>query len=237
MLAIQGFDGDWIEAIIVVIVLVGSALSALAKAIANKMRKPQAPDSVELDTESPEPMPARRRLPIPPVARPLSRPIERRVVVRTQTPQAASSQQEKRTEYEFEVALPEAVRPLVEMLLDKTADEAEERPKPAPPPPPRVSRPRPRRPRPDRPKLAQPGTPAVTEGEARLRDIAEREERQAQRLEKRIGHVETHVAPAVADADPQGRPDVAGLLDRRSLRRAIILNEVLGPPLALRGDS
>jgi len=227
MLAID-IDGDWVEAIIVVIVLVGSALSALAKAITNKMRKQQMPDLLEPESESSEPEPARRTRPIPPVARPLSQPIERRVIVRTQRP--ISSQDEKRADYEFEVALPEAVRPLVEMLLDKTVGDAEERPRPAPPPPPpRVSRPRPQRPRSQRRQLEKPSAPAITEREARLRDIAEREER-------RIGHVETHVAPTTTE-ELQAQPGVAGLLDRRSLRRAIILSEVLGPPLALRGDS
>src|SRR5690606_31920859 len=42
--------------------------------------------------------------------------------------------------------------------------------------------------------------------------------------------------PAAADAYDRRKPHIEGVkLDRQALRQAIIMNEVLGPPVALRG--
>lgn len=68
-----------------------------------------------------------------------------------------------------------------------------------------------------------------------MRDIEEREARQAQRVERRIGHVETHVAPV--QAETATRSEGAAPFDRQTLRRAIVLSEILGPPVALRGGA
>ncbi len=230
MLALQDI-GDWIEAIIVLVVIGGSVLGGIGKSILGKLNKQPTIEPEGDNHPKHELKPLRREIVIPPVARPLSPPIapRGRVVVRTERRTVAPQVEAERVEREFEVPVPEVVRPLVEMLLER----AEPHDRPTPPPPPRVQRPRPQRPRPERPRLAKPSAPAITEREARLRDIEEREEQQVQRLEKRIGHVETHVAPAAA-IDAELPPEFVTVLDRRSLRKAIILNEVLSPPLALR---
>lgn len=236
MLIAQG-TGDWIEGAIVLIVLVGSVLSALAKGILEKLKQPSRPTGLDDAEETPaRPRPTAWDRPIPPVARPMRPPVEvrRRVVVRTEpsTTQAGPPPQTRKVE--FEVAVPDAVRPIVEMLLEKTglSEQAPPLRPAAPPPPPRLQRQRTEKARPRPSPQPRRSEPAITERAARLRDIEEREAQQAKRVEKRIGHVQTHVS-AAPDAEAADRTVTAGL-DRRSLRRAIVLNEVLGSPVAFR---
>jgi hypothetical protein len=224
--------GDWIEGAIILVVLVGSALAGVGKAIIEKLNRRTPSARLEDEEEPPRPRPTAWDRPIPPVARPMAPPAEvrRRVVIRTQppTPQVGAP---RKTDVEFEVAVPDAVRPIVEMLLGKTGP-AEDRPRPrpaAPPPPPRLQRPQRSKPVVAAPRRSE---PAITERAARLRDIEEREAQQARRVEKRIGHVETHVA--AAHAEPEGADGGSPALDRRALRQAIVLNEILGPPVAFR---
>lgn len=61
-------------------------------------------------------------------------------------------------------------------------------------------------------------------------EIAKREDSQTQMLEKRIGHVETHVAAAHTDElDHVTREEIR--FDRAGLRRAMIMREILGGPV------
>ena len=224
MLALK-FDGDLIEGLIVLAVIVGSALSGLAKSIIariNERKRAQA--EAEKDLLAPT-------APPPPVAQPMSRPVARPMPPRR--PVRTTIERPAPTLVELDV--PDVVRPLVEMLLGNATDETDEtsfrRPTPAPPPA-----------RPARPGRRAPSGPAprVEVGHSdlgdtqRMEQIRRREEAQAQRSEKRIGHVETHVAPAITAVEPVVRSRPAIPTDRNSLRRAIVLNEILGPPVALR---
>jgi hypothetical protein len=229
MLAFK-FDGDLIEGLIILVVVIGSALSGVAKSIITKMndrKREQADAEKDLMTTSP---PAARPM-TQPVSRPVARPMPPRRPVRT------TVESPERDVVELEV--PEAVRPLVEMLLGRTSDDEDVVPPPPPrpvpaPPPARPATPGKRAERRPRP------APRVEVGRSdlgdtqRMEQIRRREEAQAQRSEKRIGHVETHVAPALGSSEPIVRSRLAIPTDRNSLRRAIVLNEILGPPVSLR---
>jgi len=67
-------------------------------------------------------------------------------------------------------------------------------------------------------------------------EIDQREEAQDRSVERRIGSIGVHIRPSAGDVSVATTS--SGLqLDRSSLRRAIMMNELLGPPLALRGLS
>jgi len=68
----------------------------------------------------------------------------------------------------------------------------------------------------------------------RRRSIEDREEQKAKLVEKRIGHVEPHVASTTPSSSTDHDPELFERPTRTDLRRAIILNEILSPPLALR---
>lgn len=225
MLALK-FDGDLIEGLIILVVIVGSALTGLAKSILNKVNeRKQAQADAEKDLMAPPPPPARAEA--QPISRPVARPMPPRRPVRT-TAEAPAP-----TVVEFDV--PASVRPLVEMLLGRTSDEEEDRPPPRllPVPPPRPAAAVKRAvPRPQPAPRAELGHSDMGDTR-RMEQIRRREDAQSQRIEKRIGHVETHVAPATGSTEPRkGR--ILDPADRSSLRRAIIWNEILGPPVALR---
>ena len=48
-----------------------------------------------------------------------------------------------------------------------------------------------------------------------------------------LGHLAPHLADAPSDAEVQRRPSPIGRLSRTALRRAIIMKEILGPPVSL----
>ncbi len=230
--------GDWVEGIIVLVVLVGSALSGLGKAIVTKInrRKEEERERREIGplVQPLRPAPTMHR-PVPPPARPMLSPTQRRsfeikreVILQPVAELQAPSPPPRR---HIELDVPEVVRPLVEMLMQSAGDEAPLRPVPAPPRRPRSSRPRQQTKRP--PPVTTPQPPP--DRDARMREFAQREAQQGQRIEQRLGRVETHV-PAAA-ADRSDRQTLVEPLDRHSLRRAILLNEILGPPVALRGFS
>jgi len=120
-------------------------------------------------------------------------------------------------------AFPPVVRTILDMVLDGAVDLEPAVPTP---PPPRARREGP--PAPQRAKRPAPPRPKVGR-----RSIEEREERKAELVEKRIGHVQRHVAPATA-ASTETDSDAFDRLTRADLRKAIVLNEILSPPLALR---
>jgi hypothetical protein len=213
MLAIQDI-GDWIQGIVVLIIIAGSALSGLAKAISAKLNRSRMEVEAERERQQRPSPPRTMDSSPPPTARPMSLPrpqppVFQRRVAKSFTPSPSQPRAE----------LPRSLPPMVKTFLEAVLNtEIEAPPTPRqtvaqPPPPPHPAR-------------TKPPKPAV-----KRRSIEAREEQKAELLEKRIGHVQTHVAPtAVADMD-------AGLFERpspRELRRAIILNEILSPPLALR---
>ncbi len=213
MLAIQD-PGDWIQGIVVLIIIVGSALSGLAKAISAKLNRSRM--EVEAERERQQRSSPRRMAdsPPPPTARPMSPPrLQPPTFQRRVAKPFIPSPSQPRTE------LPRSLPPMVKTLLEAVLHTEIE----VPPPPRPVCLQPPPPPRPARPKLAKPPVGR--------RSIEEQEERKAELVEKRIGHVQTHVTPttvAEAGAGPFERPT------HRDLRRAIILNEILSPPLALR---
>lgn len=228
MLAMK-FDGDLIEGLIILVVVIGSALGGVAKSIIAKMNeRRQARAEGEKDLMTPPPPREEAR----PMSRPVARPMPPRRPVRTRVEEPEPTL--------VELDVPEAVRPLVEMLLGRTHDDEEE----APPSPRPIPAPPPARPatsvkragsRPKSEPRAEVGGRELTDVQ-RMEAIRRREEAQAQRAEKRIGHVETHVAPALGSAEPVVRSRFAIPTDRNSLRRAIVLNEILGAPVSLRSD-
>ena len=220
MLAIQDI-GDLIQGIVVLIIIAGSALAGLGKAITAKLDRAreaakakgegqqEAPRTIRTVTPVARPMPPPRRQPQL-FERPVARPLPPQV--RTQPPA------------DLPPALPPVVRTILDMVLDGAVDLEAAVPTP---PPPRARRER--APAPQRPQATAPLRPKVGR-----RSIEEREERKAELVEKRIGHVQRHVAPVAA---PTTSDDGMTLFDRPThsdLRRAIILNEILSPPLALR---
>jgi len=213
VLAIQD-PGDWIQGVVVLIIIAGSALSGVAKAITAKLDRAReaakakgegqqaAPRTIRSVTPVARPMPPQRRQPQL-FERPVAKPFA------PSPPQPSA---------ELPPTLPPMVKTLLEAVLD-TEIEATPRPRPVclqPPP----------RPRPASPKAPKPAV--------KRRSIEAREEQKAELLEKRIGHVQRHVGPvAVLTRSDDGMT----LFDRPThsdLRRAIILNEILSPPLALR---
>lgn len=207
MLALD-FNSELIEGLIVLVIIVGSALTGLAKSIITKINeRKQAQKEAREQLLSPPPREAESSMSPRPVARPM--PPRRPVGPRMETPPGQP--------VEFDV--PQSMRPVVEMLLGKIEVEEDE-PAPAQVPPPR------------RPSVEKPRRPA-TERSPRMQRIERREEAQSKKVEQRIGQVETHVASAPIEVrGPRSR--IAELSDRASIRKAIVLNEILGLPVSMR---
>ena len=220
MLAIQD-PGDWIQGIVVLIIIAGSVLGGLGKAITAKLDR--AREAAKARGEGQQAAPRTIRT-VTPMARPMPPP--RRPPQLFERPVAKPLPPQERTQPPADVpqAFPPVVRTILDMVLDGAVDLEAAVPTP---PPPRARRER--APAPQRPQATAPLRPKVGR-----RSIEEREERKAELVEKRIGHVQRHVAPAAA---PTTSDDGMTLFDRPThsdLRRAIILNEILSPPLALR---
>ena len=219
MLAIQDI-GDWIETIIVVLVVAGSALGGIVKTIITKLNRSKAEIEAERELQQARPTAPRmmERPAIPPMARPMPprRPAatyEHRPVARPMMPQ--------RPQVEVPRAIPPVVQTILDVVLDGAVDIEDVFPKPQPhrePPP------------------APPRTAKATGSKrpAKRRSIEDREEQKAKLVEKRIGHVERHVAPATPTSSTDIDSELFERPTRKDLRRAIILNEILSPPLALR---
>jgi len=220
MLAIQDI-GDWIQGVVVLIIIAGSALAGLGKAITAKLDR--AREAAKAKGEGQQAAPRTIRT-VTPVARPMPPP--RRPPQLFERPVAKPLPPQVRTQPRAD--LPPAVPPLVRTILDMVLDGAVDLEAAVPTPPP----PQARREGPPAPQRAQ--APAPSRPKVGRRSIETREEQRAELLEKRIGHVQRHVAPVAA---PTTSDDGMTLFDRpthRDLRRAIILNEILSPPLALR---
>jgi len=239
MLAIRG-DSDWIQGLVWIVIIGMSALGSLAKWLVAKAKErkeaarleeeegrslrpsPRQPGAERLRPPVARPMPPRRRPAPPPMVRTIPPPTVR------PAPRPPVSRQVVSRQIELDV--PDSVKPLVQMLFGGAVEEDEGVVgRPAPPLRPAATRPK-------RPvSTPQPDSPRTRVGDQpSMEEIDRREEREARLAAQRIGHVETHIA-ASADAAARGPTSVwLDSADRPSLRRAIVLNEILGPPVSLR---
>ncbi len=223
MLAVQNI-GDWIEGIIVLVIIGGSALGGLAKAIIAKINRSREEADAQRELQE-RPPPRAMDRPALPMARPMP-PRQRPQAITRERP-AARPLATQRPQVEVPKNLPPMVQTILDVVLDGAVDVEEvfRRPQPRPsrtePPP---------APKPARKSVPKPVRRAQQRATGR-RTIDDREEREAKLLEKRIGHVEPHVAPAPL---PEADPDSFERPTRKDLRRAIILNEILSPPLSIR---
>ena len=210
--------GDWIEAIIVLVIFLGSALGGLAKWISVKLNQGQPTDSHE--TAESDAGPSRRRArPDQPVARPL--PPRPRPMPRADRPIARPFREREAPPPDVSTPLPPIAPPVFEVLFEGRVDRPGETSAPAPTiPPPRVPSAMPPQP-----------TPAAPERTARRPSLAAREERHARQVEQRLGHV---LPLATRGPEPPPSSSALGGLGRDVLRRAIVWNEILAPPLSLR---
>ena len=221
MLAIQDI-GDWINVIIVLVIVAGSALGGIVKAITAKLNRSREEVEAERDLQERQTSPRRMDRPAPPVARPMPPrrrppPVMQRPVARPFNPPAPQSQTAPQPE--VSTTLPPMVKTILETFLDVDIERQPPQPRPTslqPPP----------RPRPAKSKVPK---PAVGR-----RSIEEREERKAKLVEKRIGRVEPHVASAVSPPSPDDSGSMFERPTHADWRRAVVLNEILSPPLALR---
>ena len=226
LLAARGFD-DWIQVAVLALVFGLPALNGVVKAIAAKLNKTKA------EAESPMPPPRRERS-RPPVARPRgSKPDPAHQqgppVARPQPPRPTASQPRRHAPKE---AKPSAVGSLIELIREHI----EEKPRPAPPRRPTAKQERPL-PKPAKKIQRQPlraALPSTIKKSKRRVSISERERQQAKRSEERLGHLREGVVAPIVEQPIDHSEHWHTRMNRRTLRRAIVLSEVLAPPLALR---
>lgn len=216
MLAIQNI-GDWIEGIIVLVIIAGSALGGIGKAIITKLNRSR--EEAERERQGlPRPQRVTDR-PAPPVARPM--PPRHQPPMATQRPAARPLPPQRPI-----AEIPRSLQPVVQSILDVVLDGAVDLETAFPKPPPQPRREPPPAPRPSKTK--------VSKSAAVRRSIEDREEQKTKLVEKRIGHVKPHVASATPPSSTDANSELFERPTRTDLRRAIILNEILSPPLALR---
>jgi len=226
LLQTDGGFSDWIEILIILLVVGGSTIASVGKWFISKLN-PEAAENKRKAAMEKSGRPMRRGL--PPPARPVARPLPPR--------------EERHEGPQRPVAPP--LPPLREII-------AEEMPPPTP-----VTRydDAPARPRvPQRPKRAPAPAPMRPRSSTKAqRRVVPPPEARQERVEKRhlkssfevdedrkfveraakLGKL-TH-APATADSAPaSGEFDDIRRPSRKDLRKAIIMNEILGPPVSLR---
>ena len=254
--------GDLGDIIILIVVVVASVFGSLGKWIAKRLNakrelethRRQTTDSLMQRQPALPPLETARALPPrpgrsetehPPVASPVP-PILRRVIQRIPMKPGDASNMER----VFEVILERATGVKIER---ETRPVATPPPLPAPPPLVRSSPQVAVRKRKTQ-SAAQPAKPISIAERGRRRDeqfekkrtgaehesaqMIERQQRFTRDTDQRLGHVETHIEAFGRDDAPGESDSTAGddLLGRIALRDAIILSEILAPPLALRGE-
>ena len=220
--------GDWIENAVIIAIIGLSALSALGKTIAKKLnaRREEEQRKTALGGQrAPTPTPGRAG-PVPPVAQPLGPPTRR-----------------ERTA-QREVARPLPARPVpsrpsrmappvvtAEPVLDVVPDPYETEMIPEAP----ASLP-PRRDRSRRESVqkrhveihVQPRAPA------KRSVIAKREAQRARTVEQRLGHVDEGVVLPVEGDAYGARRQLRRYFSIQTLRQAVVLSEILAPPVSMR---
>jgi len=261
-LLIAQFDpGDWIQVVIVALVMVASALGPVLKVLIKKFSPPEEVDSKKEDGER-----TLVRRP-PPPDRPMARPMPPRTAGRRVTIEV--EQDEIGTPRPPQRGLPEPLREILAEILPDVIPPGEpplpparprpvqrsERTAPQTPDLARPARPIPTSPRPSQPtarKAARPQSPSTAPRRENERQAA-RPARRAPRpenagsqrddvstqVESNLGQLESRITRTTDAAPPQSGLlfDLARLRDRSNLRQAIILSEILAPPLALRSPT
>ena len=213
----QGFD-DWIQIIILALVAGSAVFGKVTKTLIRKFSPKKDPDAPVLGR--PEPLPRRP----PPPARPVARPMPQ---APTATPQAAGpvappAQPRPASRFPRVESLPQMLRGVFKQLGD-AGETPPSRSAPLPAAPPPQAR-------------AAPGIER-----AGRKPVAARKRARSKPGASPVAGVRPLVA-SVAEGDVQETQIKDSPLDtvrhptRASLRRAIIMNEILSPPLALRRD-
>lgn len=240
LLAQQGPEfGDWIQIIVVVLVVGGSILGPISKKLIEKFgaEKPGESDAARpARTSRPQPSTPRRQMqpqhsvarPMPPGARPQAMPPSSQPLPlpeeifqpvappRGMVPQGGSAEQPERPPPRPPTAAPVSVPR--HMARPSVSVRAKQQHRPAPAP---------------RPK--QPVHDRVEEHLGRLESALDDETAQVDvDIEERLGHIESELEAPDATTKARGRTDKIGHQTRRSLRHAIVMREILGPPIALR---
>jgi hypothetical protein len=252
--------GDIGQILIVVLILAASAWKKVAEVLIRKFSPPPKEEADRLREQREKMM---RRPPPPgrPVARPMPTRVERRTIVvetpqeKLGTPQPPTSSLPGPLREILSEILPEVVPPPPKPARPVRRTEGAgpgERKRPDRPPASRVEGVGPARPAPPRTpptrRSAQaapprkPGAkptnlaPETTESESPYVDVSTH-------VEGHIGHLESEIErrPAAEIEPAAGRRsseimDVVQLRDRNHLRRAVILSEILSPPLAIRSS-
>ncbi|MCH7595293.1 MAG: hypothetical protein IID35_01935 [Planctomycetes bacterium] len=217
VLLAAGGSRDWIQGVILLLVVGLPVLNKIVKAIAAKL------SGTEDETEAPTP-PQHRDRSRPPVARargskpqPAHQPPP--PVARPQPPRPAVSPPRRSAPQD---APPPAFAPLIEMIRERIEERPRVRQQQRPGPKPEE--------KPQR-KPVRSARPSSTKKRKQRESIAEREQRLAKQGEERMGHVREGLVTPVVERPSDHRHM---WMTRQSLRRAIVLSEILAPPLALR---
>lgn len=220
VLLAAGGSRDWIQGVVLLLVIGLPVLNKIVKAIAAKLSgtedettSPTSPQQGERSrppvarARGSKPQPAHQ--PPPPVARP-------------QPPQPAVSPPRRSAPQD---APPPAFAPLIEMIRERIEERprARQQQRPAPKP---VEKPQ-RQP-------VRSARPSSTKKRKQHESIAERERRRSRDREERMGHVREGLVTPVVERPIDHSDHWHTWMTRQSLRRAIVLSEILAPPLALR---
>ena len=218
MLAQPEFD-KWFQIVIAILVVGGSVLATVSKKLIQVFspKEPDKPGQIQAGAPGAPRRPAQARDPGQ-SARPVARPM-------TTTSSRPSS-------VEPPVARPYPPPPIVsysvpEELPQRAAPRSRttHRPKPATPAPARAKE------RLGHRKLAVPKEERMAHLESA---VPEEELYFEEDIEERLGHVESTPWAPAATRRGRARVPVIGCPSRQTLRRAVVLREILSPPLALR---
>ena len=236
----HGLD-DVVQGIIVILVILGSIFGPLVKKLIEKSnpQKPARPDeSKEREREAHQPLPSlphHPSRPLHPTARPLPGGLRPQV----------------RPEGMVPPIVPRRREIVVETIIERLSGQRPSPPAPATPPA-HTGRPQPRsqiaaKAKPQQSRPSRPTQPPAKSARDRVEEhlghldtsVADEAEALAASTEKHLGHVKTDltVSEEAAREAVEGAPSsVLGLprLTHDALRHAVVMREILGPPLAMR---
>ncbi|MHC4698020.1 MAG: hypothetical protein ACYTFA_14905 [Planctomycetota bacterium] len=225
----KGLEG-WINTIVILLIIGGSILGPVAKWLIAKTRRDAEEEPGKIGSGGQEAKPRPRVPPARPVARAM--PVGDRQRETPEPPLATPSPTHR------------TARPAV----------PQEPTRPVTPPPPKVTPQRPAeqppRPRPARPPARRAPAPAVrserrVSPESKPRrpqrkepslhvTLGEEEDRKFAKRERELGTLRVQSELETSAVEAPGEFDAVRNPTRRSLRQAILMREILGPPLAMR---
>ena len=219
--------GEWVESAVVLVIIGVSALSGVGNAIAKKLREKREQASEGIGTAKPMTSAATPARPKP--AQPVARPLPPRMPPRTGPTRPAVPPAPARPvpPRQGTVPTPSLAEPLVKAEVEVPEETAIPRVRPVS----AVGGNRPRRAKVRQPYVdvdERPMTPPQRTA------VEEAEERTAGLVEQRIGHVDEGTVPPDERHERSPQRRVARRFAVRTLRRAIVLSEILAPPLAIR---